>query len=387
MNRNSRLSPRPFSPISGNMGLTLVELLVAMTVGAIVLAGGFRVYADQVQSSRRLQAYSHLQESGRVALDILEHDIRMAGFTGCFSTNTTINNTLNATFPSSFQPDRGIQGWEAKDTEDGKTIGNVSPTSALVKSNNGNWITSGGNSLEAVDVVANSDIIRIWGGGDSDIDIVSITSGANTVIEVPKTANIEEDAILMVSDCTNADIVQACGVADNGAKQKLTLSSGCSPGNDTSLKLKTDPGQDPSLTLLTGTIYLVSKHNSLTTNPPSLFRAQLNPNGAVIGAMEELVEGVESMQMLFGENINDDNLKSADAYVTADKVSDWTKVVSVRLSVLLQSIEDNLADGPAPYRFNGVNYNGESGNPSASDRRLRRVFTRTITLRNRTLGS
>jgi len=55
--------------------------------------------------------------------------------------------------------------------------------------------------------------------------------------------------------------------------------------------------------------------------------------------------------------------------------------------VLVQSIEDNLAPAPQPYRFNGVIYDGGAGNGALpQDRRYRRVFTTTVTLRNRAVG-
>jgi len=80
------------------------------------------------------------------------------------------------------------------------------------------------------------------------------------------------------------------------------------------------------------------------------------------------------MQILYGEDTNLDD--AADQYVTADNVADWGNVLSVRVSLLLRTLEDNLVvDGPQTYSFNG--------DPPATDSRLRAVFSRTISLRNR----
>jgi type IV pilus assembly protein PilW len=65
---------------------------------------------------------------------------------------------------------------------------------------------------------------------------------------------------------------------------------------------------------------------------------------------------------------------TADAVTTAN----WPNVVSVRISLLVQSPEDNLVDAPQTYTFNSVT-------TTPADRRLRHVFTSTIGLRNRTL--
>jgi type IV pilus assembly protein PilW len=93
------------------------------------------------------------------------------------------------------------------------------------------------------------------------------------------------------------------------------------------------------------------------------------------------------MQILYGENTNDDNNSAADRFVPADQVSNWDNVVSIRIALLVQSLEDNLVNAPQSYTFNGVLYNGTTGNgANPPDKRLRRVFTTTINLRNVTLG-
>ncbi len=100
------------------------------------------------------------------------------------------------------------------------------------------------------------------------------------------------------------------------------------------------------------------------------------------------MEGIESLQILYGINADNDNKKTVDAYVVADDVGDWSLVISVRISVLVQSIEDGMMPAPQTYVFNGVTYNGGAGNRALpEDNRLRRVFTSTITLRNRAVGS
>lgn len=92
-------------------------------------------------------------------------------------------------------------------------------------------------------------------------------------------------------------------------------------------------------------------------------------------AAEELIEGVENMQIQYGEDL--DGNRSADVYRSADQVVDWGAVVSVRISLLLQSVEDGIVSHPQTYRFNGMT-------TTATDRRLRRTFSTVIALRNRT---
>jgi len=93
---------------------------------------------------------------------------------------------------------------------------------------------------------------------------------------------------------------------------------------------------------------------------------------------QPLLEGVENMQVLYG--VDTDSDKSANKYLRADQLSssDWLNVVSVRISLLLRTTDNGLATQQTAYSYNGV-----SVTPSGSDYYLRRVFTTTITLRNR----
>jgi len=369
-------------------GLSLVELMVSMAIGAVIISGAVVVYMDQLQSSRRLLAVAQLQESGRVALDIMERDIRMAGFTGCFSNyldsdNKTAryNSVLSGSTPATFQPETGIQGWEASGTGIGDQINNVIPGVAVV-SNSSGWLTAAGSQLSNFNVVPGSDILRIWAGGDVDFPVTAISSATPPEVTVEGTG-IENSEFLLLGDCSSVDIVQACNVSISGSNSVITLGTGCSPGNKAVPTLRTILAETPTLTTLRGITYAIRKQNDSASNPPSLFRAELNNTGATLGDFQEVVQGVESMQILYGIVDDQESNTSVDAYVTANNVPDWADVVSVQVSLLMQSVDDNLAPGPVPYVYNGKDY---SGALAPDDRRLRRVFSRTITLRNRVLG-
>ena len=90
---------------------------------------------------------------------------------------------------------------------------------------------------------------------------------------------------------------------------------------------------------------------------------------------EELVEGVENMQILYGlDNSNGDGI--ADIYKKADSVADWNNVVTVRLTVRMRSVYPVYNKAVAYDAFEGVT--GTSG----SDAYMRQVISSTITLRN-----
>ena len=90
-----------------------------------------------------------------------------------------------------------------------------------------------------------------------------------------------------------------------------------------------------------------------------------------------LASGVENFQVLFGEDI--DNDLSPDRYVPANYPGlDLNNIISIRISFLLQT-QDNVSQVINNNQFNllSVKY------ISPADKRVRKMFTTTIYLRNR----
>jgi len=63
-------------------GLSLVELMVGITVGLIVTAGASMVAVNQINEHRRLMLETQIQQDLRTAADLIQQDIRRAGFRG-----------------------------------------------------------------------------------------------------------------------------------------------------------------------------------------------------------------------------------------------------------------------------------------------------------------
>lgn len=76
---------RPSGGATRQRGLTLVELMVAMTLGLVVVLGVVYVFSGARASHRHQESYSAIQEAGRIALEVLAREARMAGNTGCGS--------------------------------------------------------------------------------------------------------------------------------------------------------------------------------------------------------------------------------------------------------------------------------------------------------------
>ncbi|RYG38699.1 MAG: prepilin-type N-terminal cleavage/methylation domain-containing protein [Burkholderiales bacterium] len=63
-------------------GMSLVELMVGITVGLIVTAAASMVAVNQITEHRRLMLETQLQQDLRSAGDLIQQDIRRAGFRG-----------------------------------------------------------------------------------------------------------------------------------------------------------------------------------------------------------------------------------------------------------------------------------------------------------------
>lgn len=353
-----------FGRMRRQRGVSLIELMVAMVLGLLLTAGVLQIFSSNNQAYRFHDALSRIQENGRFALDELTREIRMAGYLGCSSQATSINNWL-AGPPADFDPRIGIQGWEANGTEPGKTL-TIDYSATPVSTSGGSWTTNGGAPLPTFNARSGSDIVRIWRGDENIARIVSVDSDSFRI-----TANHDFAAqdLLMLSDCRTADWVQACSVTPDGTETEIGVDTGCALGNDPSLEISSSPGGEVSRIM--GNIYYVSRESA--DAPPALFRSRLTST-AEAGAGEPFVEGVENLQILFGVDTNGD--RRIDEHVTADAVADWRSVVAVRVSLLLVSTENNIVDEPQPVFFNGVLQ-------TPTDRRLRQVMTTTIALRNR----
>ena len=61
-------------------GITLIELLVALVIAAITLAGVYRVFISQTRTYAIQDQVVEVQQSVRGAMDIMLRDLRMTGF-------------------------------------------------------------------------------------------------------------------------------------------------------------------------------------------------------------------------------------------------------------------------------------------------------------------
>ena len=87
-----RIAPHKGTPVSSrklsrrprhrNRGFTLVELMVAITLGLFLMIGLISLIVSTVSSRSELDKSARQIENGRYALQLLSEDIQAAGFIG-----------------------------------------------------------------------------------------------------------------------------------------------------------------------------------------------------------------------------------------------------------------------------------------------------------------
>ncbi len=151
----------------------------------------------------------------------------------------------------------------------------------------------------------------------------------------------------------------------------------------TQLKTSLDPAivnPDPEIVIHVASIYWYVGNDHVLYCKAKLEAIQ--PDGSVYSQdtpdASPLVSNVERFFVLYGLDVDADG--SANVYKRADNIApDWLNVVSLRLYVVLRSEEKGLAQNIASYRIEGQDVIPD--NPE--ERRLYRVFSTTINLRNK----
>jgi type IV pilus assembly protein PilW len=72
---------RPFIS-RASQGFSLVEMMVAMTIGLVLVGAGIAVYANSRAAYTVNESVSRLQENARYALEEITGDLRLAGYWG-----------------------------------------------------------------------------------------------------------------------------------------------------------------------------------------------------------------------------------------------------------------------------------------------------------------
>lgn len=355
-----------FSALAGvrqGKGLTLVELMISLALSSFLVIGVMTLFVDSRSTERYGSSLARVQEGARIGFDMMASDIRMTGFQGCADpTNVTLNIIANNVEVTDFAQS-SLRGFEVADN---------------------NW--AAGTEFDNTDVEADarigSDVIAIQRGVPTDISITGNMTAVNANLQVAGNNGrfVQEDAV-MISDCENADLFRIRSNADGTWAHSTAVNSSnfLSNAYDTSARIYE----------FTSEIYFVADTGRNDSNGNDIFslyreRDSLINNATPDFEREELVEGVESMQILYGEKLSSGNIR----FVTANTAGlDMSAVVAVKIGLLVSATERVLnADDAKSYVLPGQTITPAASGGAVTypnDRRLRRTFVSSINIRNR----
>ncbi len=336
---------------SGQRGFSVVEIMVALAISLVLLAGVYKVYLGSKQSYRLTEGESRLQENGRFAMYFLTRTIRGAGYIGCANLDVVQPNIIVTNPPTDlvFKAASVITGYDS-----------------------GTWPAD--FPAKPGNLVSGNSVILVRSASPVGTQLTAKMDPANTSVQVVgNPENWKTNDYLFVTDCAHADIFEATGVSSGSGT--TTVSYGTSANAPSRLSAVYAVGSQ--MMAYHSHLFYLGTSSSGTGN--SLYEVS---DG---GTAEELVDNVQAMSALYG--VDTDGDKAANLYDSATQVNaivpttdGWPKVVSVRVSLVLRSPNDHVVARPQSYTYYAV-----SQTPIvATDHRLYAVFNDTITLRNRT---
>jgi len=71
-------------------GMTLIESMVAMAISSVLILGSIQMYAQARSNYRTTESVSRMQENLRFSIDILDEDVRLAGYWGKTSSASSL---------------------------------------------------------------------------------------------------------------------------------------------------------------------------------------------------------------------------------------------------------------------------------------------------------
>lgn len=365
--RTNRRCSFPLANPCRQFGLSLIELLVALALAMTVLGGAVQVLLTAKQHFLLEHALAELQQNGRFALHYLGAEIRMAGYSGCPARRTPFANAVRGAGGSWYLAGPGLQGYE-----------------------HNAGLAAFPDAFSAA-VLPNTDALVVRYGEVAGLQVVGHDDPTTARIPLNRVHTFQPGQVLLVAAANCSQVAQFQLSSVQGGRHVLEHAVGqVGPGNCTqqlggtftcsgmeASSMATYPNGSVVLRLRSEAYYIGA--SAADAAVPALFRERLLLNsttGRLYTAAEELVSGVENLQLRYGLDTHS-NDGYVDRYLSADAIgSQWARVRTVRISLRLRSHDPVHHEAVAFSAFEDVP--GTAG----ADRYLRRSITTTVAVRN-----
>ena len=339
--------------------MTLVELMVGMAVGLFVVLVAISIFVSTRVLHSVGSSTTRMSENARLAMDVLQTDIRNASFVGC---RPLLNDApiivLLAGDGGFLSTSAGIKG--AHGNGAGFSPALTGPLAAL---------PAASAPLPTSDVLT----VRV----PADMAGLGIVAAMPTTVAAPQVAassptnTLASGDIVLVASCKASSMFQVTE-ANPAATGVLTHAIGGSfaPGNATD-DLQQRFRSDATVYTMETRHYYVAP-SAIRPGTTSLWRYTVPGTGAP----EEVASGVDRLAITFGvDGGAAAGQQNVDHYAAADGVTSWDQVIAVRLQMLVATAKDGVARSSQPIAFDGNTL-------AFDDRRLRTALSEVVTIRN-----
>jgi type IV pilus assembly protein PilW len=378
--------------------------MVAIVIAGLLTLGLIQIFGASRASSQMQEGLSRVQENGRFATQYLQRQLRMVGFMGCAADSARMAQASFVNHLSRF--DGTVPGgnqYRFQRPIEAFTAGAMDPPAELA----------------GIPFVEGSDVLILRVLSEESIPVISISkveNVLNVIVGKPDAAFLPtpgSTAMLAMQNCRSADVF--AGSLNGTGPGSLVIANGAAAPNvyldptcgscawdfrisNAFLNAKPLVGAASLNAEIHRAEYIaLFVRVSPTTGIPSLYVRRFLRNGTALGDPEELVEGVDNMQLRFGYDTSAVADGAIDEYRTAEEVVDgatdpsivdnnWRRVLSVRVGLLMRSPDNaavGVADGGDARTYTLLGVLLTPGN----DGRMRQIYETTIALRNRLFNS
>jgi len=352
------MTRRSYNAWNRSSGVSLIELMVALTIGLVLLAGTLVVYQKARDIYSTNDAVARLQESARYAMSVVESDLRMANYWGLMSRAAFIDNSA-------------CSGGPAAINVSGTCATAVACPSGTV---NTDWAFDADRYVDGLnDVVA-----------DAALKSASRTLSCNAKDGSGNNGSTVAGSDVLVVRRASADLLAPAGAAADkttyiaSTRTSATIfvgdgSAASVPAAYSALGISTPPRYEvrPFVT----SVYYISQDSIGRDDFPALRRKQLTAGSTGPQLTDqEVIPGIEDLQVLFGWDTVGADVR-ADVYLPPGTEPAAGRIVAVQVCMVVRSETLDLA-------MKNANYVDCKGNSVASNNFRRLLISRTVQLRN-----
>jgi type IV pilus assembly protein PilW len=372
-------------------GVSLIELMIALVLGTILTIGLLQVFSASRTSYALSEGLSRVQENARFAIDYMQRDMRMVGHFGCANDQARLQrpDQLMSHFAAGGQLDfsQSIQGFDASTTGPGGSVNLQAPTAGWTPA-----LPAYVSGLTPAPL-AGSDVLLVRFLSPEGIPVVDTgtSSSPNRVIVDPArwsvltAGGVANPTLFGVADCSFANVFQGSTVSPATGTITATQTGLNQTAPDFYNRFTASPSGQTMLYRADALVYYIGVPAG---RGPSLYRARLTGGAAVV---EELVEGIENLQILYGRDQSADVTRLTGNIALIDPAdslgttaNEWRRVGQVQIGVVARS-PDPAAAGTS-INNERLRILGTNMTPPA-DARYRSTYETTVALRNRLYGT